>query len=244
MPLSAAPRVLIVIPALNEAAHIAGVLNFALGFAERAGGLVVVADGGSTDGTVARARAVCPSLRLVTGATGRGAQMRAGAAAATGDALLFLHADTALPDGALDAVREALATDGVAGGCFETTFDTDAHAFRALGRTAMRLWQARLWMRWHRLAFGDRALFCSRTALDAAGGVPDLPLFEDLELVARLRRVGRFVFLPLPVVTSARRFLRHGAVRQQARNLLLWLLWLAGADPARLARWYPAHRAD
>jgi hypothetical protein len=103
----------------------------------------------------------------------------------------------------------------------------------------MRLWEARLWMRWHRLAFGDRALFARRSAFEAAGGFPAQPLFEDLDLVRALRAQGRFVFLDQAVVTSARRFARHGAVRQQLRNLSLWLGWNAGLAPARLKAFYP-----
>ena len=158
--------------------------------------------------------------------------MAAGAAAATGDVLLFLHADTLLPNNALDLVRAALADPAVAGGCFRTTFDDATNPL-------MRLWQARLWMRWHRLAFGDRAPFVRRAALDAIDGVPDQPLFEDLELVRRLRRVGRFVFLDVAVVTSGRRFRANGALGQQARNLALWLGWNLRLPPDRLKQFYP-----
>ena len=145
--------------------------------------------------------------------------------------LLFLHADTRLPPGALADVRAALADPAVAAGCFRLRFDG--------GGPVLRLWEARLWMRWRRLAFGDRALFVRRAAFDAAGGFPDQPAFEDLDLVQRLRPAGRFAFLDAAVVTSARRFARNGALGQQARNLALWLGWLAGADPARLKRFYP-----
>lgn len=221
-------RVSVVVPALNEAAGIGAVLDAAL--AQDGPHEVLVVDGGSTDATaeIARARGV----RVVTSARGRARQMAAGADAATGDVLLFLHADTVLPAGALALVRQALADPSVAGGCFRTSFGDGARGW-------MRLWQARLWMRWHRLAFGDRAPFVRRTAFDAAGGVPDQPLFEDLELVRRVRRVGRFVFLDADVTTSARRFRANGAFRQQARNLALWLGWNAGVAPARLKRFYP-----
>ena len=231
--------VTVVVPTLDEAATVGAALASVA--RQTPPWRVVVADGGSSDGTPELVRAAWPEAVVVTGPPGRGRQLADGAALADGEALLFLHADTRLADGALDAVRAALAGDGVAGGCFRTTFDTPAHGFGPLGRAAMRLWQARMWMRWHRLAFGDRAIFCTRAAFDAAGGMPDSPLFEDLELVRRLRRVGRFVFLPLDVVTSARRFRRHGAVRQQARNLALWLAWNAGVAPERLARHYPRH---
>lgn len=230
----------VVVPTLDEAATVGAALASVA--RQTPPWRVVVADGGSSDGTLDAVRVACPEAVVGVGPRGRGRQLADGAARADGDALLFLHADTRLPDGALDAVRAALSDGGVAGGCFETTFDTSAQGFGPLGRAAMRLWQARLWMRWHRLAFGDRAIFCSRAAYASAGGVPAQPLFEDLELVRRLRGVGRFVFLPLSVETSARRFRRHGAIRQQARNLALWLAWTAGVAPAHLASFYPGHR--
>ena len=218
----------IVIPALNEAAEIGTTLASAIsqpGPAE-----VLVVDGGSSDGTAEIAARL--GVRTVGAPRGRARQMNAGAAAARGDVLLFLHADTRLPPGALAAVRAALDDPATAGGCFRTTFDDATSPW-------MRLWQARLWMRWHRLAFGDRAPFVRRSAFVAAGGYPDQPLFEDLELVRRARRHGRFVFLDAAVVTSARRFRANGALAQQLRNLALWAAWNAGVAPARLKRFYP-----
>ena len=230
------PRTIsVVVPTLNEADEIAA----CLASVARQNGpwQVVVADGGSGDGTAEAARQAMPRAHVVVAERGRARQMNAGATAATGDVLLFLHADTRLPGGALAAVRAALADAAVVGGCFRTRFADEAE-FGALGKTLMRLWEARLWMRWHRLAFGDRGVFVRRDAFDAVGGFPDQPLFEDLDLVAALRRRGRFAFLEADVETSARRFARHGALRQQFRNLALWLGWNAGVAPARLKRFY------
>lgn len=221
-------RISVVIPTLDEAAGV----ERALRSVERQSGPVelIVADGGSTDGTLEHVAAVSPDTLRVGAARGRARQLNAGAARASGDILLFLHADTALPAGALDTVRRAIAGGAVAG-CFETRFD-DARGW-------MRLWQARLWMRWHRFAFGDRALFARRDAFEAAGGFPDQPIFEDLDFVRAVRRHGRFAFLDLAVTTSARRFRRHGALRQQVRNVGLWVGWVAGVSPTRLKRHYP-----
>lgn len=228
----------VVVPTLNEAGGVAE----ALASVRRQPGPweVVVADGGSTDGTADAVSRALPDAKVVTGAQGRALQMNAGAALATGDVLLFLHADTRLPDGAFDDVRHALADAAAAGGCFRTAFDLHdgADDFGPAGRAFMRLWESRLWMRWHRLAFGDRALFVRSEVFDAVGGFPEQPLFEDLDLVRSVRQHGRFVFLDAEVTTSARRFRRHGAVRQQLRNVGLWLGWNLGVAPARLKRFY------
>ena len=232
---AAATRISVVVPALNEAAGIGATLA---SVAAQPGPLeVIVVDGGSHDGTPGAARHALPEAVVVTSPRGRAAQMNAGAARATGDVLLFLHADTRLAPDALDAVRSALDDPEAVAGCFETAFAEDA-AFGPVGRRLMRLWQARLWMRWHRFAFGDRALFARRGAFDAVGGFPDQPIFEDLDFVRAVRRRGRFVFLSASVTTSARRFRQNGALGQQLRNLSLWAAWNAGVPPARLKRFY------
>ncbi len=217
----------IVIPTLNEEVGIAATLRSAL--AQAGPAETLVADGGSTDDT--RGVAERLGIRVIEAPRGRALQMAAGAADAQGDVVLFLHADTLLPPDALLLVREALADPTVVGGCFRTTFDDASNPF-------MRLWQARMWMRWHRLAFGDRAPFVRRAVLGAVGGVPDQPIFEDLELVRNVRRIGRFVFLDAEVVTSGRRFRANGALRQQARNLALWIGWNLRLAPALLKRFY------
>lgn len=222
----------IIIPALDEADEIEATLASALG---QPGPVeVLVVDGGSADGTPEVA-ARC-GVRVLRAERGRARQMNAGAAVARGDVLLFLHADTRLPPGALDAVRAALAEPDVVAGCFRTAFDAAASPW-------MRLWQARLWMRWHRLAFGDRAPFVRRAAFEALGGFPDQPIFEDLELVRWTRRHGRFAFLDAAVVTSARRFRANGALRQQLRNLALWAAWNLRLPPRWFKRFYPDRTA-
>ena len=229
-------RVAVVVPAWNEVAEIARTLASVRG--QSGPWEAVVAVGDSDDGTAEAVGAALGQARVVTGERGRARQMNDGAAAAPCDVLLFLHADTHLPPGALDAVRRALADPGVVAGCFRTAFAIDGVGLGAVGHAVLRVWSARFWMRWHRFAFGDRALFVRREAFEAIGGFPDQPIFEDLDAVRALRRIGRFVFLDLEVETSARRFARHGAVRQQLRNAGLWAAWLVGADPVRLKRFY------
>ena len=218
----------IIIPTLDEEALLPATLARVL--AQPGPKQILVADGGSADAT--RGIAACHAdVMLVTSERGRARQMNAGAARATGDVLLFLHADTRLPSGALDRVRAALADPAAAAGCFRLRFDR--------GGFWLGLWTRPLWMRWHRWAFGDRALFARRSAFDAVGGFPDQPIFEDLDVVQALRRQGRFVFLDAAVVTSARRYERGGALRQQLRNGALWTAWWLGVAPERVARFYP-----
>lgn len=235
----------VVVPALDEAAGIGATL--ASVEAQAGPAEVVVVDGGSADGTLEAARAAMPGAVCLEAGRGRARQMNAGARASTGEVLLFLHADTHLPPAGLEAVRAALRDPDAVAGCFRTTFALDDGArdgagptppFGPFGRAFMGLWEARLWMRWHRFAFGDRALFVRREAFEAVGGFPDQPIFEDLDLVRALRRRGRFVFLEAAVTTSPRRFRRHGAVRQQLRNLALWTGWTLGVAPERLKRFY------
>ncbi|MGB3542720.1 TIGR04283 family arsenosugar biosynthesis glycosyltransferase [Rubrivirga sp.] len=233
------PLVSVVVPALDEAERIGAALTSVL--AQSDPFEIIVSDGGSTDDTLDLAAATAPTARLVSTSRGRARQMNAGAQHATGDVLLFLHADTRLPLGALDAVRSALEDESVIGGCFRTTFaleEAGTPRLGPVGRAVMSLWEARLWMGWHRLAFGDRALFVRRADFEDVGGFPEQPIFEDLDMVRRIRPRGRFAFLDLDVVTSARRFRRHGAVRQQLRNLGLWAGWNVGLSPDRLKRFY------
>jgi rSAM/selenodomain-associated transferase 2 len=217
----------VVVPTLEEGSSLAQTLIWA----RRSGAdEIVVADGGSRDAT--RDVAVPLADTVLVAARGRAAQMNAGAAAARGDALLFLHADTRLPDGFADAVAEALAAPDVVGGFFAVALDAPGWRYRMIGR----LINAR--SRLTGGATGDQAIFVRRDVFEALGGFAPLPLMEDLDLMRRLKRRGRVVALPQVVITSARRWERHGVWRTV---LLMWTLRLAfyaGVSPDTLARWY------
>lgn len=189
---------------------------------------LLVVDGGSTDATPETARNRGASV--LTAECGRAIQMNRGAAAAEGDLLLFLHADTLLPNDGLARIRRALVPPPVTAGTFRLQFDESTPLLRFYA------WCTR-WP-WIRLCFGDRGLFVTRSAFDAVGGYPDWPLFEDLELAARLAEHGRFRFLDAAVITSARRFQRHGILWQQLRNLYLWLHYVVGTPPEKVAHLY------
>ena len=258
----------IVVPVLNEAATLASRLLELQPLRAR-GVRVVVADGGSTDGTLVLARQYA-DLALVT-QRGRGAQMNAGAAAglapspsggrlgwgpaaqhagalpsaatdlkepllptptpATADTLLFLHADTTLPEHADRYIQQALQGSAV-WGRFDVHIDSPRPVFRVIERLM------NLRSRWSGVATGDQALFVRRTAFEAVGGFEDIALMEDIALSRALLRLSRPACLRQHVTTSARRWEQHGVWRTV---LLMWQLRAAyffGADPARLARQY------
>jgi rSAM/selenodomain-associated transferase 2 len=220
-------RVAVVIPARNEAGRVA----HAIASARATGVEIIVADGGSGDAT--RAEAVAAGGRIVESEPGRARQLAAGARAAAGaDAILFLHADTQLPRGWKDAVEAALAEPGVAGGAFAFRFAEPGLALRVVE------WGVRVRLALARLPFGDQALFARASALAAIGGVPQAEIMEDVDLVRALRRQGRLALLPLPAVTSARRYLERGVLRTVARNTLALFGYALGLDRARLAAWY------
>jgi GT2 family glycosyltransferase len=158
--------------------------------------------------------------------------MDAGYRAARGEVILFLHADTRLEEGWADALRGALEEPGVSGGAFLLRFDSGGRIYRVLERGA------RLRSRLARLPYGDQAIFVRREVLDRLGGIPDAPIFEDLDLVRAIRRSGRLVLLPLAARTSARRYERAGPLRAMLRNWLALGAYLLNIDRERVAGWY------
>jgi rSAM/selenodomain-associated transferase 2 len=220
-------QVSIVVPTLDEEEALRRHLPEAREQADE----VVVSDGGSRDATVQVAREL--GARIVEGPEGRGGQLHRGALAARGDVLLFLHADTSLPSGAVASVRRAV-SEGAVGGAFLMRFreETEKPVLRLGGRLV------RLRTRWLRIPLGDQAQFATRAAYEAVGGFPDWPILEDLYFIRRLRRHGRLAMVPLVVTTSGRRFVRRGVVPTLATNYLVWTLYALGVSPQRLSRLY------
>lgn len=218
----------IVIPTLNEADRLPGLLDDLRHLSVAAH--VVVADGGSTDGTPAVARAA--GARVVRAAAGRARQMNAGAAALTTPWLCFLHADVRVPPEARLDLARAVADPAAVAAVWRLALDARGWWFRALE------WGARLRDRAGGLPYGDQGLLVRRELFAALGGFADMPLMEDVDLVRRLRRRAPLIRLRSSVVASARRYRRDGPVRGWLRNASLIALYLAGVAPARLARWY------
>ncbi len=220
-------KISVIIPTLNEAAGIAQ----AVARAWQAGAdEVIVVDGGSVDGTAAIA--VQADCQLVASPRGRALQQNAGARIASGDVLLFLHADTWLPTGGVDQIRQALADASVHGGAFEQRIDAQGILYRALERG--NGWRARS----RTSPYGDQGLFLRREVFRDLGGFPEVRLMEDLLLMRAFRRRYRLTILLGPLHVSPRRWQRHGIIRQTFRNWSLLVAERCGAHPDRLAKWY------
>jgi len=218
----------IVMPVLDEAAEIETALS-ALAPYRRRGVEVIVVDGGSSDGTPERARVL--AARVIAAPRGRALQMNAGAAVATGDVLLFLHADTQLPENADRLLLDGLAVSDRVWGRFDVRIDGGG-----LLRVLAMMMNTR--SRLTGIVTGDQALFVARAAFDRVGGFPAIALMEDVALSARLKRVSRPLCLSARVTTSARRWRRHGTLRTVLMMWWLRLRFSLGADPAKLARVY------
>ena len=190
---------------------------------------IVVVDGGG-DERLARMAVEHPRVRLLRATPGRAHQMNVGAAAASGEWLLFLHADSRLPSGWHEAI--ARNDQSVTGGWFRFALDDEAWQARVIERLVS--WRVRRL----RLPYGDQGLFVRRTVFGSLGGFRELPLLEDVEFVRRLVRSGRVRELPLLLRTSVRRYRRDGWFRRSSRNLAIVGLYFAGVSPQRLARWY------
>jgi rSAM/selenodomain-associated transferase 2 len=216
----------VIIPTLGEATTLPSLLA-ALhdqGFDD-----IIVADASTSTATyqvaIAAGARCLPGLKR-----GRGAQLRAGAAVASGDVLFFLHADSVLPPLAREAIEACLTNTDVVAGSFQLAFDR-RHPLLALYASLSHL-------NWSIATYGDQGLFVRRKVYEEIGGFADMALLEDLEIQTRLRPIGRFVKLPLQIVTSARRFVRRGILAQQMLNVVIVIAYIMGVSPDSLARWY------
>jgi rSAM/selenodomain-associated transferase 2 len=226
-PLSPPPAISVIIPTLNEEVALGATLD-ALACLNSTIEVIVV-DGGSRDGTLALTRA--RGARTLTAGRGRGVQMHAGACAARGAVLWFLHADTLVPADAAEHITNALRDPAVVGGNFRLRFDGRRWVARFL--TCLQPVFGSLG-----LVYGDSAVFVRREEYERIGGFKPYPLFEDLDLVSRLRRRGRMIRVPATVVTSSRRFESRSFTITFARWVVLQLLYWVGVSPNWLNHQY------
>jgi rSAM/selenodomain-associated transferase 2 len=219
-------KISIIVPVYDEAACLPRTLT-----ALRAlpGGFdILVVDGGSSDDTVRIAQEM--GVRVVVGPRGRGPQMNHGASLVDGDLLLFLHADTLLPQDAYARITNAFRDPELTGGCFRLSFDRTHSALRFFAYCTR--FRCRL------LHYGDQAFFVRADYFREAGGYRPYPIMEDLDLWLRMVRSGKVAVLGAAVVSSARRYTRFGILRQQLLNLTLVVLFFLGVSPFTLNRFY------
>lgn len=225
-PAADGPWASVIIPAVNEA----GCIGRAIASARAPGVEILVADGGSTDGTAEIASQA--SARVIRSRSGRAEQQNTAAGQARGRVLLFLHADTRLPPDWPVWVVRTLAGPGVVAGAFAFQTELDSWPMRIVKRLV------RLRCEILQRPYGDQGLFLPAEVFRRVGGFPDRPLAEDLALVTRLRKLGRIAMAPAAAVTSDRRWRRSGVLRTTLMNQLMLAGLYCGVQPARLARWY------
>lgn len=223
-----APTISIILPVLNEAAVIEATLNQ---LQDVPAVEVIIVDGGSQDDTVAIAQSFGAKV-LTTAAVGRAYQMNAGVCVASGDILLFLHADTRLPAEFDRLVRQALQTPGTVAGAFELKIDANLRGLRLLEKLVN--WRSRFLS----LPYGDQAIFLKATTFQDLGGFPNLPIMEDFELIRRLKHQGRIAIISTPVLTSGRRWQKLGVLKTTLINQLIIASYLLGISPTKLRGWY------
>ncbi|MEH2347811.1 MAG: TIGR04283 family arsenosugar biosynthesis glycosyltransferase [Nostoc sp.] len=222
-----AAKISIIIAAINEARNIKETIATTQ---SRLNIEVILVDGGSQDDTVAIAQSL--GVKVISSSPGRAVQMNAGAVAAGGEILLFLHADTRLPTGFDEMICTALQQPGTVAGAFNLRIDAPLLSLR---------W-VELGVKWRshfcQMPYGDQAIFLTKESFQQIGGFPELPIMEDFELICRLKRIGRIVIIPTPVLTSARRWLQKGIFKTTLLNQLVIIAYLLGVSPERIRSWY------
>jgi hypothetical protein len=220
-------RISIIIPAINEADHIANTLE-SIGHGNKKE--VIVVDGGSKDDTVRIAKSL--GANVITSTPPRARQMNRGADQATGEVLVFLHADTRLPEKFEDVIFNSFKEPNMVAGAFELRMDSPTPGLRLIERLAN--WRSR----YLKMPYGDQAIFVSSKLFHELGGFLDIPIMEDFELIRRLQQKGNIILLPVPVFTSPRRWQNFGIVKTTLINQLVIASYVMGIRPEVIARWY------
>lgn len=220
-------RISIIIPAINEANTIAKTIE-SIGPGDKKE--IILVDGGSIDNTVSIAKSL--GARVITSSPPRARQMNRGAEHATGDVLIFLHADTRLPEKFEDVIFNSFKHPKMVAGAFELRMDSPAPGLRLIERLA------NLRSRYLKMPYGDQAIFLSSKLFQDLGGFLDIPIMEDFELIRRLQKKGTIIILPLPVFTSARRWQNFGILKTTLINQLVIAAYVLGIAPEKIVRWY------
>jgi len=221
----------IIIPVLNEIGQINSLIEHLRKQKHKSFYEIIVVDGdqqGTTAGVIQDT-----DVNTIITDKGRGRQMNAGAAQASGEVLIFLHVDTTLPDNALEKISRALQGTDYVGGAFDLKIDSDRLFLRYISA------RASLRSRWNRIPYGDQAIFIRKKYFEQIGGFKEIPLMEDVDLMRRIKKDGKkIVILPDKVTTSARRWERDGVLYTTMRNQILLRLFYLGISPHILAKYY------
>jgi rSAM/selenodomain-associated transferase 2 len=221
-------KISIIIPVFNEAIIIQEVISRLL---DRSTKEIIVVDGGSQDKTVELVKEMGVNV-IISPQAGRALQMNLGAASATGEILLFLHADTQLPTGYQETIIEILSRSQTIAGAFELAIASPEKSLRFIER--MVNWRSRFLS----LPYGDQALFLKASIFETMGGFTDLPIMEDFEFVRRLKKKGKIAIATTKVITSSRRWQKLGVWKTTLINQLIILGYYLGISPKKLARFY------
>lgn len=222
----ATARISIIIPTLNESQNI----QATLASTHSTNVEVIVVDGGSTDNTVDIVESL--GVKVIAGYKNRARQMNAGARNATGDILLFLHADTVLPVDFDAMIRSALQQPSSVGGAFALRINAPDLGLRLVEWGVK--WRSKLF----KMPYGDQAIFITKEKFNKIGGFPELAIMEDFELIGNLKQLGKITFIPVPVITSPRRWLKKGILQTTLINQIVIIAYFLGISPERIRSWY------
>ncbi|MBD2569377.1 TIGR04283 family arsenosugar biosynthesis glycosyltransferase [Anabaena lutea] len=220
-------RISIIIPTLNEASNITETLA---SIQPSTNVEIIVVDGGSKDNTQKIVQSL--GITVISSPPGRAVQMNTGAAIASGEIVLFLHADTRLPNGFDVMIRTTLQKPKVVAGAFALRIDAP-HGGLRLVEWGVK-WRSHFWQ----LPYGDQAIFLTKATFKQIGNFPDLPIMEDFELIRRLKRLGKIAIVSVPVITSPRKWLKKGILTITILNQIIILTYLLGVSPQRIRSWY------
>jgi rSAM/selenodomain-associated transferase 2 len=223
----ATAKISIVIPTLNESKNIKATLaSTQLSTNVEA----IVVDGGSTDNTVDIVESL--GVKVIAGYKNRACQMNVGARNATGDILLFLHGDTLLPANFDAMIRSALQQPSTVAGAFSLRINAPQAGLRLVE------WGVKWRSKWLQMPYGDQGIFITKEVFNSIGGFPDLPIMEDFQLIRHLKRLGKITFIPVPVITSPRRWLKKGVLQTTLINQIVIIAYFLGVSPKRIRSWY------
>ncbi|MEM6399568.1 MAG: TIGR04283 family arsenosugar biosynthesis glycosyltransferase [Cyanobacteria bacterium P01_D01_bin.116] len=226
-------KISIIIPALNESRNIKATLA-STQLSKNVE--VIVVDGGSEDNTVDIAKSL--GVRVIAGYQNRASQMNAGAMNATGDILLFLHADTLLPANFDVMIRKALQQPRIVAGAFSLRINAPQAGLRLVE------WGVKLRSKWLQMPYGDQGIFITKEVFNSIGGFPKLPIMEDFELIRHLKKLGEITVIPVPVITSPRRWLKKGVLQTTLINQLVIIAYFLGVSPKIIRSWYRGEKTN